>query len=60
MLYVLRTQPTRTLFLFCWGDAQDIEFTIQDKKLFLLQCRAGKRTGQVLSLLALLVQKHKY
>jgi phosphoenolpyruvate synthase/pyruvate phosphate dikinase len=23
----------------------DIEFTIQDKKLFMLQCRVGKRTG---------------
>jgi pyruvate,orthophosphate dikinase len=29
-----------------FGDMQDIEFTIQDKKLFLLQCRTGKRTGQ--------------
>ncbi len=26
-------------------DMQDIEFTIQDKKLFMLQCRIGKRTG---------------
>ena len=29
-----------------FGDMQDIEFTIQDKKLFMLQCRTGKRTGQ--------------
>jgi pyruvate,orthophosphate dikinase len=29
-----------------FGDMQDIEFTIQEKKLFMLQCRAGKRTGQ--------------
>jgi pyruvate,orthophosphate dikinase len=28
-----------------YKDMQDIEFTIQDKKLFLLQCRSGKRTG---------------
>eukprot|EP00960_Hanusia_phi_P071404 767548-Hanusia_phi.AAC.2 len=26
-------------------DMQDIEFTIQDQKLFMLQCRNGKRTG---------------
>lgn len=26
-------------------DMQDIEFTIQDKKLYMLQCRVGKRTG---------------
>jgi pyruvate,orthophosphate dikinase len=26
-------------------DMNDIEFTIQDKKLWMLQCRAGKRTG---------------
>src|SRR5262249_56717528 len=26
-------------------DMQDIEFTIQEKKLFMLQCRSGKRTG---------------
>lgn len=26
-------------------DMQDIEFTIQDGKLYMLQCRAGKRTG---------------
>jgi len=28
-----------------YKDMQDIEFTIQDKKLFMLQCRNGKRTG---------------
>jgi pyruvate,orthophosphate dikinase len=27
-------------------DMQDIEFTIQNKKLYLLQCRSGKRTGR--------------
>ncbi len=26
-------------------DMQDIEFTIQDGKLWMLQCRVGKRTG---------------
>ncbi len=26
-------------------DMQDIEFTIQEKKLYMLQCRSGKRTG---------------
>ena len=26
-------------------DMQDIEFTIEDKKLYMLQCRVGKRTG---------------
>jgi len=28
-----------------YRDMQDIEFTIQDGKLFMLQCRVGKRTG---------------
>ncbi|KAJ1468395.1 Pyruvate/Phosphoenolpyruvate kinase-like domain-containing protein [Baffinella frigidus] len=28
-----------------YKDLQDIEFTIQDGKLFMLQCRSGKRTG---------------
>lgn len=28
-----------------YTDMLDIEFTIQDKKLFMLQCRVGKRTG---------------
>ncbi|MFO0759443.1 MAG: pyruvate, phosphate dikinase [Byssovorax sp.] len=27
-------------------DMQDLEFTIQDRKLYLLQCRNGKRTGR--------------
>jgi pyruvate, orthophosphate dikinase len=27
-------------------DMQDLEFTIQAKKLYLLQCRSGKRTGR--------------
>ncbi len=28
-----------------YHDMQDIEFTIQDGKLYMLQCRVGKRTG---------------
>jgi len=28
-----------------YTDMQDIEFTIQDKRLYMLQCRNGKRTG---------------
>jgi len=28
-----------------WRDMQDLEFTIQEGQLFMLQCRAGKRTG---------------
>lgn len=28
-----------------YKDMNDIEFTIQDRKLWMLQCRAGKRTG---------------
>jgi len=28
-----------------YGDMQDLEFTIEDGRLFMLQCRAGKRTG---------------
>ena len=29
-----------------YGDVQDYEFTIQEKKLYMLQTRSGKRTGQ--------------
>lgn len=29
-----------------YKDMQDIEFTVQDGQLFMLQCRGGKRTGQ--------------
>src|SRR4051794_36781941 len=28
-----------------YKDMQDIEFTIENKKLYMLQCRSGKRTG---------------
>lgn len=29
-----------------YREMQDIEFTIQNQRLFILQCRSGKRTGQ--------------
>ena len=29
-----------------YRDMQDVEFTIQDGKLYMLQTRNGKRTGQ--------------
>ncbi|KAK4425792.1 Pyruvate, phosphate dikinase, chloroplastic [Sesamum alatum] len=29
-----------------YKDMMDIEFTVQEKKLWMLQCRAGKRTGK--------------
>ena len=35
----------RTLLENHFHDMQDIEFTIQDGKLYMLQCRIGKRTG---------------
>jgi pyruvate,orthophosphate dikinase len=28
-----------------YKDMQDIEFTVQEDKLYMLQCRNGKRTG---------------
>ena len=38
-LYPLRAHLTDTHAL------QDVEFTVQDGRLFMLQCRGGKRTG---------------
>jgi pyruvate,orthophosphate dikinase len=29
-----------------FGDMQDVEFTVENSKLWMLQCRSGKRTGQ--------------
>jgi pyruvate,orthophosphate dikinase len=29
-----------------FGDMQDVEFTVEHRKLWMLQCRSGKRTGQ--------------
>jgi pyruvate, orthophosphate dikinase len=40
-------------------DMQDIEFTIQDDKLFLLQCRSGKRTGRAAVRIAVEMVKEK-
>lgn len=39
-LYDIRTKLEQH-----YHDMQDIEFTIQDKRLYMLQCRNGKRTG---------------
>ncbi len=39
-LYDIRTKLEQH-----YKDMQDIEFTIQDQKLYMLQCRNGKRTG---------------
>lgn len=36
-----------------YKDMQDLEFTIQDKKLWLLQTRNGKRTGQAMVKIAM-------
>lgn len=32
--------------LECFENFQDIEFTVQEKRLWMLQCRSGKRTGK--------------
>lgn len=32
--------------LECFGNFQDIEFTVQENRLWMLQCRSGKRTGK--------------
>ena len=29
-----------------FGDMQDVEFTVERGRLWMLQCRSGKRTGQ--------------
>mmetsp|Transcript_10443 Transcript_10443/g.15358 ORF Transcript_10443/g.15358 Transcript_10443/m.15358 type:complete len:955 (+) Transcript_10443:137-3001(+) len=29
-----------------FGDMQDVEFTVENEKLWMLQCRSGKRTGK--------------
>ncbi len=36
-----------------YGDMQDLEFTIEDQKLWILQTRAGKRTGQAMVRIAM-------
>ncbi len=44
-IYLLLREITTNLEKH-YGDVQDFEFTIQDGKLFMLQTRNGKRTGQ--------------
>jgi pyruvate,orthophosphate dikinase len=36
-----------------YRDMLDIEFTIQEGKLYMLQCRVGKRTGVAALIMAL-------
>jgi len=36
-----------------YRDVQDIEFTIEDSKLYMLQCRNGKRTGKAAVIIAM-------
>jgi pyruvate,orthophosphate dikinase len=40
-----------------FNDMQDIEFTIQEQKLYLLQCRSGKRSAKAALKIALELQK---
>ena len=42
-----------------YHDMLDIEFTIQEKKLFMLQCRVGKRTGTAALNMAMDMLKEK-
>lgn len=42
-----------------YKDMMDIEFTIQDGKLFILQCRVGKRTGNAAVKIAVDMVKEK-
>jgi len=42
-----------------YKDMQDMEFTIQDKKLYILQTRIGKRTGQAAVQIAVDLVKEK-
>ncbi|MCC6865128.1 MAG: pyruvate, phosphate dikinase [Ignavibacteria bacterium] len=42
-----------------YRDMMDIEFTIQDGKLFILQCRVGKRTGNAAVKIAVDMVKEK-
>jgi pyruvate, orthophosphate dikinase len=42
-----------------YRDMQDIEFTIQEGKLFMLQCRVGKRTGTAALNMAMDMLKEK-
>ena len=42
-----------------YHDMLDIEFTIQEKKLYMLQCRVGKRTGTAALNMAMDMLKEK-
>ncbi len=42
-----------------YSDMQDIEFTIENKKLFMLQCRVGKRNGTAAVRVAVDMYKEK-
>lgn len=42
-----------------YHDMMDIEFTIQEEKLFMLQCRSGKRTGYASVKIAVDMEKEK-
>src|SRR3989339_166689 len=43
-----------------YHDMQDIEFTIEDGKLFMLQCRVGKRNGTAAVRMAVDMYKEKF
>ncbi|MBQ4133357.1 MAG: pyruvate, phosphate dikinase [Desulfovibrionaceae bacterium] len=49
----------RTLLENHYRDMQDLEFTIQQKKLWILQCRAGKRTAKAALKIAVDLVKEK-
>ena len=42
-----------------YKDMQDIEFTVENKKLWILQTRSGKRSGRASIKIALDLQKNK-
>src|SRR5215472_1044948 len=42
-----------------YGDMQDIEFTVQDGRLYILQTRSGKRTGSAAVRIAVEMMKEK-
>ncbi len=49
----------RTILERHYRDMQDIEFTIQEGRLFMLQCRSGKRTGTAALNMAMDMLKEK-
>ena len=42
-----------------YKDMQDLEFTVEDEKLYMLQCRSGKRSPQAIFVMALDMVKEK-